>query len=222
VENIQKKAPEEIKQALKEQKISINQAYQTIRKQEQRLERVENIIEISKNNEPLSDIKQKFPVIYADPAWQYDYSVSDSRKIENQYPTMPLEDIKNMEVESISADDCILFMWTTSPKLKDSFEVLSSWGFQYKTCAIWDKKKIGMGYYFRQQHELLLVATKGNIPTPIPENRPSSIFGFERGDHSSKPHEVYEMIEKMYPEFAKIELFCRTPRSGWTAWGNQS
>src|SRR5690554_1969323 len=100
--------------------------------------------------------------------------------------------------------------------------VVREWGFTYRTCAIWDKQKIGMGYYFRQQHEILLVATRGSIPAPEPANRPGSVFSFKRGEHSSKPHEVAEMIEAMYPEFAKLEMFCRDPREGWDVWGNQS
>ncbi len=88
--------------------------------------------------------------------------------------------------------------------------------------SVWDKKKIGMGYYFRQQHELLLIATRGDIPAPSPADRPSSVLSYERGEHSSKPHEVYGIIEAMYPGLAKIELFCRTPQEGWAVWGNQS
>jgi N6-adenosine-specific RNA methylase IME4 len=113
-------------------------------------------------------------------------------------------------------------MWATSPKLAEAFEVLDAWGFSYRTCAVWDKQKIGMGYYFRQQHELLLVAVRGTPPTPLPANRPASIFSYPRGEHSSKPHEVYEVIEAMYPELPKLEMFCRTPRAGWGAWGNQA
>jgi N6-adenosine-specific RNA methylase IME4 len=106
--------------------------------------------------------------------------------------------------------------------LKQALELLDSWDFEYKTCAIWDKKKIGMGYYFRQQHELLIVATKGNIPAPDPDDRPSSIISAERGTHSSKPEEVYGIIEAMYPDFSKIELFARVNRKGWDSWGNQA
>ena len=101
-------------------------------------------------------------------------------------------------------------------------EVLTAWGFNYRTCAVWDKQKIGMGYYFRQQHELLLVAVRGKPPIPKPENRPSSVLSYPRGKHSEKPQEVYEIIEAMYPEMPKLEMFCRSPRKGWGVWGNQS
>lgn len=187
-----------------------------------RAERIEKIVEISKGNAPLGQIAERYPVVYADPPWRYEHAESDSRAIENQYPTMSLDDIKALPVADITMDDCILFMWATSPKLHEAFQLLDAWGFDYRTCAVWDKQKIGMGYYFRQQHELLLVAVKGAPPTPKPADRPSSVFSFPRGAHSAKPVEVYEIIEAMYPELPKLEMFCRTPREGWGVWGNQA
>lgn len=184
-------------------------------------ERVQKIVEISRGNTELS-LAKRYPVIYCDPPWRYDYAATESRAIENQYPTMALDEICALPVSEIANDDCILFMWATSPKLEESMRVLSAWGFTYKTCAVWDKKKIGMGYYFRQRHELLLVATRGAPPTPAPADRPDSVFSFARGEHSAKPHEVAEMIEAMYPEFSRVEMFCRSPRPGWDVWGNQS
>jgi N6-adenosine-specific RNA methylase IME4/ParB-like chromosome segregation protein Spo0J len=189
---------------------------------ERRAERIEKLVELSRGNTPLGEAGGRFPVIYADPPWRYEHAESESRAIENQYPTMTLGEIMSMPIDDVALDDCILFMWATSPKLAEAFEVLDSWGFTYRTCAVWDKQKIGMGYYFRQQHELLLVATKGEPPTPKPADRPASVFSYKRGPHSSKPVEVYGVIEAMYPELPKLELFCRNPREGWNAWGNQA
>ncbi len=186
-----------------------------------RAERVQKIAEISQGNTAL-DLAKKYPVIYCDPPWRYDYAATESRAIENQYPTMALDEICALPVSEIAHSDCVLFMWTTSPKLEESMQVIAAWGFTYKTCAVWDKQKIGMGYYFRQRHELLLVATKGAPPAPLPSARPDSVFSFPRGEHSSKPQEVAQLIEAMYPDFEKIEMFCRAPRHGWAVWGNQS
>jgi N6-adenosine-specific RNA methylase IME4 len=204
--------------------ISINEAYTTIKtekKAKNRVDVVNKIIEISQGNESFEGLG-KFPVIYADPPWRYEFSKTENREIENHYPTMTLDDICAMDINDISTDDSILFMWATSPKLEEAFKVIKAWGFSYVTCAVWDKEKIGMGYYFRQQHELLLVAKKGAIPAPIPSARVSSVLRFKRGDHSSKPEELYKIIEDMYPEYKKLELFCRTPREGWAVWGNQA
>jgi N6-adenosine-specific RNA methylase IME4 len=135
---------------------------------------------------------------------------------------MSLDDICALPVDDITTDDCVMFMWATSPKLAEAMRVLEAWGFNYRTCAVWTKDKIGMGYYFRQQHELLLVATKGSPPTPAPSDRVSSVITAARGQHSAKPKEFYEVVERMYPSLPKLEMFCRKPRTGWSAWGNQS
>lgn len=184
--------------------------------------RAARIAEIVQQNAPMSKELGTFNVIYADPPWQYDYSPTESRAIENQYPTMPLEDICALPVEKIAADDCVLFLWATNPKLEEALTVIRAWGFTYKTNMVWVKDKIGMGYYARQQHELLLIATRGSLPVPEPSARPSSVIQAERSTHSAKPESVYDTLERMYPDFNKVELFCRTPREGWTAWGNQS
>ncbi len=158
----------------KNDKKAILAASKEIRKEmaeERREKRTQQIVEATCNNKPLDGSLGKFAVIYADPPWAYDSSESDTRVIENHYPTMSLDDIRALDVPSVAHDDAILFLWTTSPKLQDAFDVLKSWGFDYRTCAVWDKEKIGMGYYFRQQHEILL----GQIYLPGPE-RPLSAF----------------------------------------------
>lgn len=166
--------------------------------------------------------KAQYNLIYADPPWRYEFSVSDSRKIENQYPTMEVDAICGLEVSKLAAPDTVLFLWATSPKLTEAMAVIEAWGFEYKTCMVWRKDKIGMGYYARQQHELLLIATRGN-PAPPPESsRPSSVIDGDRTEHSRKPEVFYELIEQMYPKSKRIELFCRQPRKGWKAWGNEA
>ncbi len=163
----------------------------------------------------------QYRVIYADPPWRYEHSKTDSRKIENQYPTLPLEEICALPIADLAADDAILFLWATSPKLAESMQVIDSWGFIYRTCMVWVKDKIGMGYYARQQHELLLIAKRGDMPAPLPEDRQSSVVLAPRTGHSKKPQEFYEVIERMYPDQPRIELFARKERDGWTAWGNE-
>lgn len=219
VKKIESFATAETKASLATGEISINQAHKEIVKRENRVERVQKIAEISQGNVELKTDKT-YPVIYADPPWRYDYAASENRAIENQYPTMTLEDICALEIPA--TQDSVLFLWVTSPKLEEGLRVIREWGFTYRTCAVWDKQKMGMGYYFRQQHELLLVATKGSIPAPEPANRPRSVISVPYDGHSSKPAEVAEMIEDMYPELDKLEMFCREPRAGWSVWGNQS
>lgn len=191
---------------------------QAERREAKRAERVEII---TREVEPLDQLGP-FNVIYADPPWRYEHSVSTSRDIENQYPTMTVEEICALPVREICADDSVLLLWATSPKLAEALKVMEAWGFSYRTCMVWVKDKIGMGYYARQQHELLLIGARGNLPTPEPENRPASVLYGERNEHSAKPVEFYEVIERMYPEFSRVELFCREPQRGWYTWGNQA
>jgi N6-adenosine-specific RNA methylase IME4 len=161
-----------------------------------------------------------FPVLYADPPWRYDYTEDTSRQVENHYPTMALDEIKKLVVPA--SEDAVLFMWVTSPKLVEGLDLLDAWGFEYRTCMVWVKDKIGMGYYARQQHEMLLIAKRGALPVPDPEDRPPSVIQAPRGDHSAKPDQVYELIERMYPLQEKCELFQRRPRPRWAGWGNQA
>ena len=164
----------------------------------------------------------KYHIIYADPPWRYDFSMSSTRTIERHYPTMKAEDIAKLAIPNLAFEDSVLFLWTPSPKLPQGLYVMGEWGFDYKTCMVWIKDKIGMGYYARQQHELLLIGGRGSLPQPEPEFRPSSIIKAPRGEHSKKPNLVYALIEQMYPNHKKIELFARDEREGWEAWGDEA
>jgi len=162
----------------------------------------------------------QFNVIYADPPWRYQFSETSMRAVENQYPTMDLEDIKGLDIPA--AENAVLLLWATAPKLEEALEVVNAWGFTYKTCAVWDKEKIGMGYWFRGQHELLLLGIKGSFRAPDESNRFSSVIRSPRSSHSKKPQEVYSMIESMFPQGKYLELFAREKRLGWGGWGNES
>lgn len=162
----------------------------------------------------------KFDIIYADPPWKYDFAETDNRKIENHYGTMELVEIKALRVPS--ADNSVVLMWATAPKLIEAIELMKSWEFEYITCAVWDKEKIGMGYWFRGQHEMLLVGRKGIYSPPVPENRYSSVIRKPRTAHSEKPICVYDMIEKMFPNGKYLEMFARHKHNDkWEAWGNE-
>jgi len=181
---------------------------------------VERIIELKKEYEVLRAEplpSGEFDIIYADPPWKYEFSLSERGDPERHYSTMSKEEICDLEVPS--SKNSVLFLWATNPKLKEALEVVSTWGFEYRTNLVWVKDKFGTGYYFRGQHELLLVAKKGEIPVPSEETRPSSVLIAPRKEHSEKPHAVYEMIERMYPNRKYLELFARNRRKGWHSWG---
>jgi len=171
---------------------------------------------------PAIDGSRLYSVILADPPWRYEHSETESRDIENHYPTMTPADLHALDVGALCTKDAVLFLWVTSPKVEEAIDLLRAWGFSYRTCAVWVKDKIGMGYYFRQQHELLFVAARGSPPTPDPADRVSSVISAARRDHSVKPDAVHEIIERAYPGLSKVELFQRRARPGWDGWGKEA
>lgn len=187
-----------------------------------RKKRVSKLNAISRGNKALPSADGPWSVIYADPPWKYEHVRTESRAIENQYPTMELEAICAMDVAKLATPDAVLFLWATVPKLEEALKVVAAWGFSYRTGMVWVKSRAGMGNYARLRHELLLIAVRGAPPTPREADRPDSVIEAPTGKHSAKPAEAAEAIERMYPELRKVELFCRSPRKGWDAWGNQA
>lgn len=233
VKVIQEKAPEEVKEKLKTGEVSINQAYQEIKKDEkkekleQKKQEYEEKITTVSDNEfkvDIFDTKEKFRVIYADPAWSY----NDKQDTPNlggaakHYDTMSVKQICELPVKEISEKDSVLFLWVTSPLLEDAFEVINSWGFKYKTSFIWDKVKHNMGHYNSVRHEILLIATKGSC---VPDNKKlyDSVQSIERNDnHSEKPIEFLDIIDHLYTYGNKLEMFCRKiKKDNWYGWGNE-
>lgn len=169
-----------------------------------------------------------FDVIYADPPWRYDFDV-ESRATENHYPTLTvkgickLRDRNKVRIQDKFDDNAILYLWATAPKLNEALEVIRAWGFTYKTNMVWVKDKIGLGWYCRNQHELLLIAEKGNMPLPEPDVRPVSILNYPRTTHSTKPPEIYGEIEKWYPGRRYFEVFGiknSVRPANWEVFGN--
>jgi len=176
---------------------------------------------------PLPD--KKYKVILADPPWSFsNYSKKgESRNANKHYDTMTLTDIKNLPVQTISDDDCVLMMWTTGPLLDKAFDVITSWGFKYKTIGFtWIKENkkshglfMGGGYWTRSNAELCLLATKGS-PKRINADVMQAIVS-PRREHSRKPDEIHDRVERLVGG-PYIELFARTPRQGWDTWGNDT
>lgn len=164
-----------------------------------------------------------YSVILADPPWRHDVGTTDpSRAIELQhYATMSLDAICALPLPAI-ADDAVLFLWATAPLLPEALEVMSEWGFTYRTGLVWDKERIGLGYWVRGRHEHLLVGTCGNPHPPETALRPESVVRAARGAHSAKPPVIHEIIGAMFPGASKIELFARQARPGWDVWGAEA
>lgn len=181
--------------------------------------------------------EKKFDIIYADPPWyyggklQFDKSSTSKENLDLsknifissasfKYPTLKTEELKNLNVQSIAKDDCLLFMWTTNPHLEQALDLAKAWGFSYKTVAfVWNKMVHNPGKYTLSYCELCLVFKRGKIPTPRGARNIKQLVEVPRGQHSEKPIDVMLNIEKMFPTQDRIELFARGRYEGWTAWG---
>jgi N6-adenosine-specific RNA methylase IME4 len=161
-----------------------------------------------------------FATIVADPPWRYD-NTSTRGAAADHYPTMTLEDIISLPVSEWAADQAHLYLWTTNAFLRDSFDILEAWGFDYKTTLVWVKPQIGMGNYFRSSAEYVLFGNRGGLMTRD-SNQPNW-FEAPRGRHSKKPGYFFDLVEKVsHPPY--LEMFARQRRldPGWDYWGNEA
>lgn len=176
-------------------------------------------------------MSERYDIILADPPWQYKVWSRDAgagRSAESHYPTMTLDAICALPVRELAAQDACLFLWVVWPSLFDAKKVIEAWGFEYKTLAwTWVKANksgvgffTGMGYYTRANTEPCLLATRGNIGRPENRGIRSLIYAPVR-EHSRKPDEQYQKIERLYPGKRYLELFARRKREGWASWGNE-
>jgi N6-adenosine-specific RNA methylase IME4 len=175
----------------------------------------------------MDDKQSQFDVILADPPWTFRTWSDKGAKRGPKYPVMTLEDICNLPVAEVTAENCALFLWVTWPLIENqAFDVIASWGFTYRTLA-WEwikldksgKPSMGLGYYTRSNAEPCLLCVKGSMP--VADHSISNILMAQRRKHSQKPDEQYERIERLYPNMRYLELFARNRRPGWAAWGNE-
>src|SRR3989344_5807786 len=180
---------------------------------------------------------KKFDIIYADPPWyyngkmQFDKSSKSKEKIDLtrrifissatfKYPTLKTNELMKLPVRKIAKDDCLLFMWTSNPHLAQAIELGEAWGFEYKTVAfVWDKMNHNPGQYTLSNCELCLVFKRGRIPKPRGARNVKQLVRTPRKEHSEKPIDVIQAIEKMFPTQERIELFARRKTDGWSVWG---
>ncbi len=177
---------------------------------------------------------KKYQIIYADPPWVFkNYSDdwhkehSESRWVGKHYPLMTLDEVCGLPVNTITDDNCCLFLWSTPPTLKYALKVLDAWGFAYKTKAFcWVKSNVksdgfftGMGFWTRANTEDCLIATRGH-PKRIDKSVRQLVIS-PRLAHSEKPPEVRHRIVKLMGDLPRIELFARKKHEGWDAWGNE-
>ena len=176
--------------------------------------------------------ERKFATVMADPPWRFTNrtgKVAPEHKRLARYPTMRLEDICNLPVAEFMEERAHCYLWVPNALLPEGLQVLSAWGFQYKSNIIWHKIRKdggsdgrGVGFYFRNVTEMLLFGIRGkNARTLAPGRRQVNLFGARKREHSRKPDEQYDIIESC-SWGPYLELFGRGKRKNWTVWGNQA
>lgn len=178
------------------------------------------------------DTELKYDVILADPPWAYLWGTGKNGgnfAPEKHYRTMTVEEICELgsTIKKLRAKNCALFLWSTMPCLPNAIQVLSAWGFRYKTCAFtWVKVRkdgqpiAGMGSYTKANAELCLLGMRGHIKA-VDKTVPQIVMARRRG-HSVKPDEVMRRIEALFGQDTnRIELFARRQAIGWDCWGDE-
>lgn len=187
-----------------------------------------------------------FKCILADPPWHFRARTAlqvgnwtSRRDAEKHYAVMGVDDIKAMPVREVAAKDAHLFIWTTGPCLRQTFEVMEAWGFRYSAIGFtWVKLKrsfnalqlrvlptlesdlhVGLGLTTRKNAEFCLLGRRGNARRNAKDVR--EIILSPVREHSRKPDEQYPRIER-YCDGPRLELFARQQRPGWTAWGRET
>ena len=166
--------------------------------------------------------KGKYRVIYADPPWPVGSITMDKWKspIEDKYPTMSIEDIGNLPINELAADECSLFLWTTHTFLPDALRLIEEWGFKYFCCITWDKGNGWTQNGFHKRTEFLLYAYKGGINIDQYGQAIPTIITEPSTQHSKKPDTIRELIKNKTPE-PRLEMFARGNYEGWLCWGNE-
>jgi N6-adenosine-specific RNA methylase IME4 len=192
-----------------------------------RMKRDAAVAKIRAEPEPLPE--GPFRVIMADPPWRYEKRAEDESsrgKADDQYPTMSIEEICEMDVEDMAhPEGCILLLWVTNAHLVtgEAHEVVEAWGFEAKTLITWDKVIMGTGDWVRGQTEHFILAVRGKAVVNLTNQTTIIREKARRGgdQHSRKPERFYEWANELCPG-SKVELFAREKREGITPWGAES
>ncbi len=169
-----------------------------------------------------------YRVILADAPWRFEtWSAKGQGKSPSQhYAVMDFAAIAVLPVEHLAADDAMLVLWCTQNTVEQAFRLMRAWGFEPKTLGAWAKQSptgsswaFGTGYLLRSAAEFFLLGTCGK-PRQAARNVRNLIVAPVR-EHSRKPDELHQELERMFPGARRCELFARRVRPGWDCWGDE-
>lgn len=185
------------------------------------------------NSEFLAQLKgSRFSTLLADPPWRFQNRTGkmapEHRRL-SRYGTMDVAEICALPIPQVTASTAHLYLWVPNALLPYGLQVMSAWGFEYKSNLVWHKVRKdggsdgrGVGFYFRNVTEIVLFGVKGkNARTLPPGRRQVNYLATQKREHSRKPDELYDIVESCSAG-PYLELFARGTRPGWTTWGNQS
>ena len=169
-----------------------------------------------------------YRTIVADPPWRYRTDRVSHMSTANKERTSPDpnkrysglsdDEIGSLPVADLADAAAHLYLWTTCPKMEESFAIMRAWGFTYKTLVTWRKQgTLGMGVYYRVDTEHVLFGVRGSLPIP-PADRQRNWLEAAKLGHSIKPPAFFDLVERVSPG-PYVELFARQPRLGWDHWG---
>lgn len=170
-----------------------------------------------------------FDLILCDPPLYFDTwsDTGAARSPQAKYRCMSLAELLAMPIAEIAAPGAILAIWLYSPRLLDTLALIEGWGFSYVAngfCWVKQTKQgklhFGTGYYTRKGAEQLLLAKRGKGLKRHNRGVPEVILS-PRREHSRKPDEAAERLERLFGPVRRLELFARTRRPGWTSYGDE-
>lgn len=169
-----------------------------------------------------ADPDLRYQAIVIDPPWDWgDEGDADQLgRARPTYGTMSHAELLSLPVGSQADANAHIYMWITNRSLPKGFGLLEAWGFRYITTLTWCKPHFGMGNYFRGQTEHVLFGVRGSLPL-LRRDRGTWFEAPRPGKHSSKPDAFYELVEECSPG-PWLEVFSRSARPGWAAWGAEA
>ncbi|MGG7308261.1 MT-A70 family methyltransferase [Curtobacterium sp. AB451] len=173
-----------------------------------------------------------FKTVLADPPWRFTNrtgKVAPEHRRLDRYDTMHLDEIKALPVADHVADNSHLYMWVPNALLPEGLQVMQAWGFRYISNLVWAKRRKdggpdgrGVGFYFRNTTELILFGVRGSMRTLAPARSQVNIIETQKREHSRKPDEQYDLIERCSPG-PYLEMFARYRHSDdWHVFGDEA
>jgi len=169
---------------------------------------------------PLSIFSGQISVVMADPPWDI--------HMELPYGTLTDDEVKNLKVGDIH-EHGMIFLWVTGRAMELARECFRIWGYKRIEEIIWVKTnqlqriiRTGRtGHWINHSKEHCLVGIKGN--PKLNRNLDVDVIVSEVRETSRKPDEIYNLIERMFPNQQKLELFGRphNVHENWITCGNQ-